>query len=45
MDAVNFPIDIVLPWVDGSDIDWQEKKKNMYLKKRTMHSVIVTWEH
>lgn len=27
MDAVNFPIDIVLPWVDGSDIDWQEKKE------------------
>lgn len=34
MYAVNFPIDIVLPWVDGSDIDWQEKKKKYVPEKK-----------
>lgn len=26
--AINYPIDIVIPWVDGNDTKWQKEKEN-----------------
>lgn len=31
MDVSDFTVDIVIPWVDGSDIKWQEKKRQYTL--------------